>query len=222
MISQLMYTSDTSKTSATQKVRTKKLGVRARMKEDITAVLARDPSMSSWLEVLFFATGLHAVWMYRVAHALWERGHHILATMVSRRSRKKYGVEIHPAAKIGRRLVIDHGMGLVVGATTIIGDDVLLYQGVTLGMTGHHGGKRHPTIGNGVVVGANATVLGNIKLADDVKVGAGAVVVRDVPAGATVVGVPAHVINRCPVSEALVLRLFENEDAPASDWSCAL
>lgn len=220
MISHLTLTHNQDNVQSSEK--TEKLGVLARMKEDIAAVLERDPSMSSWLEVLFFATGLHAVWFYRVAHALWQSNHHVLASIVSKRSRKKHGVEIHPAATIGRRLVIDHGLGLVVGATAIIGDDVLLYQGVTLGMTGHHGGKRHPTLGNGVVVGANATVLGNITVADNAKVGAGAVVVRDVPAGSTVVGVPAHVINRCPVSQALVLRLFENEDTHTADWSCAL
>lgn len=196
------------------------MGLRQRMREDVEAVLDRDPSATSRKDVVLYATGLHAVWSYRIQHALWERGHRGLAMWLSRRSRRRYGVEIHPAARIGRRFVIDHGMGVVIGATAIIGDDVLIYQGVTLGMTGHHGGKRHPTLGNRVMVGANATVLGNISVGDDAKVGAGAVVVQDVPAAATVVGVPAHIINRCPVSQALVLRLFEDEDK--NDWSCAL
>lgn len=198
-----------------------RVGVRDRVREDITAVMERDPSAESRRDVLLFATGLHAVWAYRVQHWLWQRGHHALATMLSRRSRRRYGVEIHPAATIGRRFVIDHGMGVVIGATAIIGDDCLMYQGVTLGMTGHHAGKRHPTLGDRVMVGANAVILGNIRVASGAKVGAGAVVVDDVRPGTTVVGVPAREIAR---HEACVLRLAGTVDSDDENvrWSCAL
>ena len=189
---------------------------------DVKAILDGDPAAKSVSEIIFCYPAISALLHQRVAHELFRLGIPVLPRMMTEMAHSLTGIDIHPGAEIGAYFSIDHGTGVVVGQTAVIGNHVRLYQGVTLGMTGHHGGKRHPTIGNGVVVGANATVLGNIKLADDVKVGAGAVVVRDVPAGATVVGVPAHVINRCPVSEALVLRLFENEDAPASDWSCAL
>ena len=175
----------------------------ARMREDVRAVMERDPSATSATQVVLFSTGLHAVWAYRRQHWLWTHGSHMLATWLSKRSRRRYGVEIHPAATIGRRLVIDHGMGIVIGGTAIIGDDCLLYQGVTLGMTGKHGGKRHPTLGDRVMVGANAVVLGNIRLGDDVKVGAGAVVVRD---------------HRCWDVPHLSL-VTDDEDVV---WSCAL
>ena len=132
------------------------------LREDIASVIERDPSVHSAADVIFWHTGMHAVWAYRRAHWLWEHGAHTLASLVSRHTRKRYGVEIHPAAQIGRRFMIDHGMGVVVGETSIIGDDCLIYQGVTLGMTGKHGGKRHPTLGNNVMVGAGTIVLGDI------------------------------------------------------------
>ena len=198
-----------------------RLTIRERMREDVTAVMDRDPSAENRRDVWLFATGLHAIWAFRIQHWLWERGHHMLATMLSRRSRRRYGVEIHPAATIGRRFVIDHGMGVVIGATAIIGDDCLMYQGVTLGMTGHHAGKRHPTLGNNVMVGANAVILGNIKVGEGAKVGAGAVVVDEVREGTTVVGVPAREIAR---HEACVLRLAKSIDVDDENvrWSCAL
>lgn len=173
-----------------------------RMREDANALLERDPSASSARELALFSPGLHAVWAFRASHWLWLKGRRQLALWVSRRARRRYGVEIHPAAAIGRRFVIDHGMGVVIGATSVIGDDCMVYQGVTLGMTGHHGGKRHPSLGNGVMVGARAVLLGDIFVGDGAKVGAGAVVVGDVPAGATVVGVPARVVTPGPSRSA--------------------
>lgn len=167
----------------------------AQMREDIQAVLDRDPSVDAAWQVVLFSCGLHAIWAHRRHHWLWNHGFRTLALLLSKRMRRRRGMEIHPAATIGKRLVIDHGMGLVIGATAVIGDDCLLYQGVTLGMTGKHGGKRHPNLGNGVMIGANATILGNITVGDGAKVGAGAVVVKDVPAYTTVVGVPAHPVT---------------------------
>lgn len=168
------------------------------LREDIASVIERDPSVHSAADVIFWHTGMHAVWAYRRAHWLWEHGAHTLASLVSRHTRKRYGVEIHPAAQIGRRFMIDHGMGVVIGETSIIGDDCLIYQGVTLGMTGKHGGKRHPTVGDGVMLGAGSIVLGAITVGDGAHVGAGSVVVRDVPAHTTVVGNPAQVVNTRP------------------------
>ncbi|MBQ9059125.1 MAG: serine O-acetyltransferase [Atopobiaceae bacterium] len=181
--------------AAIERTVSKRQSVIARMREDIQAVLDRDPSVDAAWQVFLFSAGVHAVWAHRRHNWLWNHGFKTLALLLSKRMRRRRGMEIHPAATIGKRLVIDHGMGLVIGATAIIGDDCLLYQGVTLGMTGKHGGKRHPNLGDGVMVGANATILGNITVGDGAKVGAGAVVVRDVPAGATVVGVPAQVVS---------------------------
>lgn len=198
------------------------MGALANMREDVRTVLARDPSASSAASVAFFSTGLHAVWAHRRQHWLWEHGLKGLALFMSGRSHKRYGVDIHPAAQIGRRFMIDHGTGIVIGQTCIIGDDCLIYQGVTLGMTGHHGGKRHPTLGNNVMVGARAVVLGDITLGDGVRVGAGAVVVHDVPPNMTVVGNPAHVVRdrSCPMLRLVELPTsYEDENIR---WSCAL
>ena len=192
----------------------------ARMREDVRAVMERDPSATSAAQVVLFSTGLHAIWAYRRQHWLWVHGRQMLATWLSKRSRRRYGVEIHPAATIGRRLVIDHGMGIVIGGTAIIGDDCLLYQGVTLGMTGKHGGKRHPTLGNRVMVGANAVVLGNIRIGNDVKVGAGAVVVEDVPSDVTVAGVPATIVRKHRCWDVPHLSLVTDDEEVV--WSCAL
>jgi len=157
-------------------------------------VLERDPAARHALEVILTTPGLHAIWNHRVGHFLWNLRLKTLARIWAYWGRIITGVEIHPAAKLGRRLVIDHGMGVVVGETAIIGDDVLIYHGVTLGSkTGEHG-KRHPTIGNNVVIGAGSTVLGNITVADGVRIGAASVVTHDVPAGTTVVGNPARPI----------------------------
>lgn len=161
--------------------------------EDIEAFRAHDPAATSNVSIILNSPGMRAIWAYRRQHWWWTHGHPLFARWLSTHSRRKFGVEIHPAATIGRRFVIDHGMGIVVGETTIIGDDCMLDQGVTLGGTGKKNGKRHPTLGNGVVVGVGAAVLGDITLGDRVKVGGGAVVVKDVPADCTVIGVPGHV-----------------------------
>ncbi len=166
------------------------------MREDIAAVFENDPAARSRFEVVLCYSGLHAVWAYRWNHWFWTHGFRLTARWISQAVRLTTGIEIHPGAQIGRRLFIDHGMGVVIGETTTIGDDVTLYQGVTLGGTGKEHGKRHPTLGNGVVVGAGARVLGNIRVGDHSRVGANSVVLRDVPDDSTVVGVPGHIIFR--------------------------
>lgn len=166
------------------------------VREDIANVRAHDPAAKSWAEVLLCYAGLHALWAYRFCHWLWRHGLRLLARLFSEWARFLTGIEIHPAAQIGRRLFIDHGMGVVIGETAIIGDDVLIYQGVTLGGTGKESGKRHPTIGNGVSVGSGAKLLGNITIGDNCRVGAGSVVLRDVPDNSTIVGVPGHIVLR--------------------------
>ncbi len=166
------------------------------IREDLASIFENDPAARSTLEVMLCYSGLHAVWSYRVTHWFWEHRFRFLARWLSQVARWLTGIEIHPAAQIGRRLFIDHGMGVVVGETTIIGDDVTLYQGVTLGGTGKEKGKRHPTICSGVVVGAGAKILGNIRIGDHSRVGAGSVVLRDVPDDSTIVGVPGHIIFR--------------------------
>src|ERR1700757_3179586 len=166
------------------------------IREDILSIQENDPAARSTLEVVLCYSGLHALWAYRLNHWLWNHDFRFLARWFSQIARLFTGIEIHPAAQIGRRLFIDHGMGVVVGETSTIGDDVTLYQGVTLGGTGKEHGKRHPTIGNGVVIGAGAKVLGNILVGDNSRVGAGSVVLRNVPDNSTVVGVPAHIVFR--------------------------
>jgi serine O-acetyltransferase len=152
------------------------------IKEDIKAALAQDPAARNWLEVLLAYPGVHAVWGYRIAHFLWQIKLKLLARIYSNWIRAVTGIEIHPAAKIGRRFFIDHGMGVVIGATAIVGDDVMIYHDVTLGARGVSKGKRHPTIGNNVVIGAGARVLGDIKVGDGAKISANMVVTKDVPA----------------------------------------
>lgn len=169
------------------------------LKEDIAAFRSHDPAATSTLSILLNSPGMRAIWAYRRQHRLWCRGHRLLARWLSTRSRHRFGVEIHPGATIGRRFIIDHGMGVVIGETTIIGDDCMVYQGVTLGGTGKESGKRHPTLGDNVTVGVGASVLGAITLGDGVKVGGGAVVVKDVPDHCTVVGVPGHITTMCGV-----------------------
>ena len=170
------------------------------IKEHIDTVFKEDPAARSTLEVLLCYPGLHATLLHRLSHQLWEWRLPLLPRFLSHLGRFLTGIEIHPGATIGRRFFIDHGMGVVIGETTVIGDDVLLYQGVTLGGTGGHKGKRHPTLGNHVVVGTGAKVLGNIELGEYTKVGAGSVVVRSVPAHSTVVGVPGRVVSIAGVS----------------------
>jgi serine O-acetyltransferase len=168
----------------------------ARIREDINSVLERDPAARSRLEVLTCYPGLWAVWIHRVSHALWRAKLRLPARMLSQIARFFTNVDIHPGALLGRRLFIDHAMGVVIGETAIVGSDVTLYQGVTLGGTGKGHGKRHPTICDNVFIGNNANVLGNITVGENSRVGAGSVVLSDVPPNSTVVGVPAHIIYR--------------------------
>lgn len=164
-----------------------------RIREDIRTVFAKDPAAKTLWEVLFLYPGLHAIWMHRLAHFLWRHKLLFLGRLVSHLNRWWTGVEVHPGARVGRRFFIDHGMGVVIGETSEIGDDVLMYQGVVLGGTSSEKRKRHPTIGNHVVIGAGATVLGPITVADNARIGAGSVVIKPVPAGATIVGVPGRI-----------------------------
>ena len=173
------------------------MGVSLRtMREEIASILERDPAAKSRLEVILCYSGLHAICAYRFTHWLWNHQFRLLARWLSQVARFLTGIEIHPAAQIGSRLFIDHGMGVVIGETSIIGDDVTLYQGATLGGTGKEKLKRHPTIGNGVVIGAGAKILGNIQVGNNSRIGAGSVVLRDVPDDSTVVGVPGHIVLR--------------------------
>lgn len=165
-----------------------------RLREDISCVFDRDPAARNSFEVLTAYPGVHALLWHRVSHLLWRMHLKWIARMFSQASRLLTGIEIHPGAKIGRRFFIDHGMGVVIGETAVIGDDVTLYHGVTLGGTSWDKGKRHPTLGNNVVVGAGAKVLGPITLSNGARVGSNAVVVKDVPENATVVGIPGHIV----------------------------
>jgi len=163
-----------------------------RIKEDIQMVMLRDPAARSKLEIFLTYPGLHAIWLYKIAHWLWIRNHGFSAGLISALARFLTGIEIHPGAKIGRRVFIDHGMGVVIGETAEVGDDVLIYQGVVLGGTSLERKKRHPTIGNGIVIGAGAKIIGNIEIGDCSKIGAGSVVLKSAPMGSTVVGIPGR------------------------------
>ncbi|MFL6464589.1 MAG: serine O-acetyltransferase [Bryobacteraceae bacterium] len=165
------------------------------LREHIRTIKREDPAAKSSLEILLCYQGLHAVLFHRIAHWVYGKRFFVLARLISTVSRLLTSIEIHPGATIGKRLFIDHGLGVVIGETAEIGDDVLLYQGVTLGGTGNECGKRHPTVGDRVVVGAGASVLGNITLGNDVRVGAGSVVVHSVPPGSTVIGIPGRVVR---------------------------
>ncbi|MFC6648360.1 MULTISPECIES: serine O-acetyltransferase [Paenibacillus] len=166
------------------------------IKSDIRAVFDNDPAARSRFEVVFTYAGLHAIWAHRTAHSFYKRRWFTLARIVSQISRFMTGVEIHPGAVIGSRLFIDHGMGIVIGETCEIGDDVIIYQGVTLGGTGKEKGKRHPTVGNNVVIGSGAKVLGSFRIGDNSNIGSNAVVLREVPNNSTVVGNPGRVVKR--------------------------
>jgi serine O-acetyltransferase len=165
------------------------------LREDIQTIHLKDPAARSTWEVLTSYPGLHASWLHRIAHGLWKRNHLTLARFISHVSRFLTGIEIHPGAQIGRRFFIDHGAGVVIGETAIVGDDVLMYTGAILGGTSSERVKRHPTIGNGVVIGSHAVILGNITVGDGAKVGSGSVVIESVPAGATVIGVPGRIVR---------------------------
>jgi serine O-acetyltransferase len=165
------------------------------LKEDIRMIKDRDPAAKNAVEVFLCYPGLHAICLHRIAHALYKKQWFTTARLVSHFSRGFTGIEIHPGAKIGRRLFIDHGMGVVIGETTEIGDDCLIYKGVVLGGTTLERKKRHPTLGNRVIIGSNSTVLGAITIGDGARIGSGSVVVKPVPAGATVVGVPGRIVE---------------------------
>lgn len=166
-----------------------------RMREDIDTVFSNDPAAKSTLEVLLCYPGLHALWLHRIANWLWKKKHKLLGRLISHINRFFTGIEIHPGATIGRRFFIDHGMGVVIGETTIVKDDVLLYKGVVLGGTSLEDTKRHPTIGNNVVVGTDAIVLGNIEIGDNCKIGAGSVVTKPAPPDSTIVGIPGKTLE---------------------------
>ena len=165
------------------------------LKETIAAYQARDPAARSWLEILLLYPGIKAVHSHRLAHWCYRHNLKFLARAISQRSRRRTGIEIHPGATIGRRLVIDHGMGIVIGETAEIGDDCLIYHGVTLGGTGKDVGKRHPTIGNNVLIGTGAKVLGPIRVGDNSRIAANSVVLKEIPEDSTAVGIPARVVR---------------------------
>lgn len=173
----------------------------SKVKEDINVIYENDPAAKNLLEVILCYPGLHALIAYRFAHRLYKWNIPLIPRMISYLTRIITGIEIHPAAKIGRRFFIDHGDGVVIGETTVIGNDVLIYQQVTLGGTGKESGKRHPTLGNKVIVGAGAKVLGNITIGDNVRIGAGSVVIEDVPPHSTVVGVPGRIVHSAMIDE---------------------
>jgi serine O-acetyltransferase len=167
-----------------------------KLKEDIEVIFEQDPAARSYMEVILTYSGLHAIWSHRLAHALFKRKFFFMARLISQISRFFTGIEIHPGAKIGRRLFIDHGMGVVIGETCEIGDNVTIYQGVTLGGTGKEKGKRHPTVKDNALIATGAKVLGSITIGENSKVGGGSVVLKDVPPNSTVVGVPGRVVMR--------------------------
>jgi serine O-acetyltransferase len=173
----------------------------SRILSDIRATRERDPAAKSSVQVALLYSGLHAIWAYRVGHALNARGLSFTARALSQLARWITGVEIHPGAQIGERFFIDHGTGVIIGETAVIGDDCLVYQGVTLGGTGNETGKRHPTLGDRVVVGAGAKVLGNIVIGEDTRIGANSVVLHNVPPHSTVVGIPGKVVRRRKADE---------------------
>lgn len=164
------------------------------MREDIEVIFEQDPAARSYMEVVLTYSGLHAIWNHRIAHAFFNKKFYFIARCISQISRFFTGIEIHPGAKIGRRLFIDHGMGVVIGETCEIGDNVTLYQGVTLGGTGKEKGKRHPTINDNVLIATGAKVLGSITVGENSKIGAGSVVLKEVPPNSTVVGIPGRVV----------------------------
>ncbi|HLR65872.1 serine O-acetyltransferase [Virgibacillus alimentarius] len=170
------------------------MGIFKRMKEDMNVVFEQDPAARTYFEVFLTYSGLHAIWSHRVAHALYKRNFFFIARVISQFNRFFTGIEIHPGAKIGRRFFIDHGMGVVIGETCEIGDNVTIYQGVTLGGTGKEKGKRHPTVKDNALIATGAKVLGSITIGESSKVGGGSVVLRDVPDHSTVVGIPGRVV----------------------------
>ncbi|MBM3741023.1 MAG: serine O-acetyltransferase [Acidobacteria bacterium] len=190
------------------------------IREQFDTIFREDPAAKSHLEIVLCYPGFHAILLHRLAHRLYRIGVPLVPRLISQFSRFMTGIEIHPGARIGRRFFIDHGMGVVIGETTEIGDGVLLYQGVTLGGTGKEKGKRHPTIGNRVVIGTGAKVLGNITIGDGVKIGAGSVVVKSVPPDSTVVGIPGRVVgNHGATSDAEQLEHGKLPDPEAQEMA---
>ncbi len=187
------------------------MGLLRSIKQDIEAARERDPAATSTLEVIFAYPGFHARQLHRIAHGLHRRGLRLPARVISHLSRAVTGIEIHPGAEIGDGLFVDHGMGVVIGETSVIGDDCHLYQGVTLGGSSTKRVKRHPTLGNRVIVGAGANIIGAVNIGDGAKIGAGSVVVTNVPANATVVGVPGHIVAYADPGDETVLRLPDPE-----------
>ncbi|PGL67731.1 serine O-acetyltransferase [Bacillus sp. AFS055030] len=181
------------------------------MKEDVATIFERDPAATSYLEVILTYAGLHALWLYRFAHYFYRKKWHFIARSISQFARFLTGIEIHPGAKIGRRFFIDHGAGVVIGETCEIGDDVTIYQGVTLGGTGKEKGKRHPTLLNGVLVATGAKVLGSITIGENAKIGANSVVLKDVPNNTTVVGIPGKIVVQDGIR---VNNQFDHSDLP--------
>lgn len=194
-----------------------------RIRDEIATIRDRDPAARSGFEVFFLYSGFHAVLFYRLSHWLFRHRHFLMARFVSQYAKFRTGIEIHPGATIGRGLFIDHGAGVVIGETTVIGDNCTLYQGVTLGGTGKHKGKRHPTLGDNVMVGSGAKILGPFKVGDNAKIAANAVVLEEVPADATAVGVPARVVrlNGRRVAQASDLDQIHIPD-PLSQEICRL
>ncbi|OGP88255.1 MAG: serine O-acetyltransferase [Deltaproteobacteria bacterium RBG_16_48_10] len=184
-----------------------------RLKEDIRMIKERDPAAKNYIEVLLCYPGLHAIWFHRIAHSLYRRNWYTTARLISHFNRGMTGIEIHPGATIGKRVFIDHGMGVVIGETSEIGEDCLIYKGVVLGGTTLEKKKRHPTLGNRVIVGSNSTILGAITIGDGARIGSNSVVVRSVPPGATVVGVPGRIVESLP-SETRAELDFEHGNLP--------
>ncbi len=187
----------------------------SKIKEDINCYFERDPAARSVLEIILCYPGFHATILHRIAHFFWRKKFFLLARLISHFSRFLTGIEIHPGAKIGRRFVIDHGMGVVIGETTEIGDDVTIYHGVTLGGTTWRKGKRHPTIKNNVVIGSGAKILGNIVIGENVRIGSNSVVVKDVPPNSTVVGVPGKTVRKKLKEAPLDHHLLPDPEAKA-------
>lgn len=186
------------------------MGLFRRMKEDMDVVFEQDPAARTYFEVFLTYSGLHAVWSHRIAHAFYKRKLYFIARTISQISRFFTGIEIHPGAKIGRRLFIDHGMGVVIGETCEIGDNVTIFQGVTLGGTGKEKGKRHPTIKDNALIASGAKVLGSITIGENAKIGAGSVVLKDVPDNSTVVGIPGKVV----IQDGKKLRRLDHHKLP--------
>ena len=187
------------------------MGLLQSIRNDIQAAKERDPAATSTLEIIFAYPGFHARQLHRLAHTLHTHGLRLPARLTSHLGRALTGIEIHPCAQIGEKLFIDHGMGVVIGETTVIGDNCHLYQGVTLGGTSTKRAKRHPTLGDGVVVGAGAKIIGAVNIGDDAKIGAGSVVVTNVPPNATVVGVPGHIVAYADPGDETILKLPDPE-----------